>query len=93
MIFITLKVSSEKRMFDLQVNTDQKIKSTLRILQEAGLISEDEFVKMKYVYSERQKRKINIGVTYEQAQIYQGDIISCGEGILPIVNKAGIVNG
>lgn len=91
MICITLRDLSEKRTFDLQVNTDQKIKNTLQILQEAGMVSK-EVSTATHVYSERQKQQINTGISYEQAQIYQGDIISCWHGSLPIQKGAGMQN-
>ncbi|TCL60976.1 hypothetical protein EDD76_10173 [Kineothrix alysoides] len=73
LISLTLVIRNER--LDIQVNREQKLQETLEILADSGrlpcLSAEDS----QTVHSMRRKERINTKLTYEQANIYTGDIL------------------
>lgn len=61
-----------KRSHDIQINSQQKIKDTLKILKDAGIMSEIQLESIK-VKSVRKRMYINIEKSYEEEQINSGD--------------------
>lgn len=73
MLALTLIVEEENHKFDIQVDEKQRILDTLAILEESGKIGvQMEDVK---VYSERNQEYRSPLLSYEQAQLYNGDTL------------------
>lgn len=65
-------IDTQKNTFDIQVNSEQRIGTTLRIMKEnlPGFTYEEG---RAYIQSDRTKRRLKSGQTYEEAKIYTGD--------------------
>lgn len=76
-MLITLTITNHKSAWqeDVQVNPQQKIEDTLSILQEAGRISSQEWTKDSRIRSVRRGILLDAGSSYEQEEIYTGDIL------------------
>lgn len=59
---------------DVQVNSQQKVKDTLQILQEAGALWDLDFKKCS-IKSLRRGLRLDAAKTYEDEHIYSGDIL------------------
>ncbi|MGN0305128.1 MAG: hypothetical protein ACI4D2_03120 [Lachnospiraceae bacterium] len=64
-----------KKAYDIMADREQRIKTTVRVLQETMPEIFDGIEEPVNVQSERTKRRINIEKTYREAGIYQGDIL------------------
>lgn len=72
-IIVTITNCATNQSYDIQVDNRQKIQTTLRVLRENIphiLAGTDEPIRIQ---SDRNKRRINPGQTYEEAYIYSGD--------------------
>lgn len=69
---ITLTESDGKSR-DIIVNSGQRIRETLGILEEAGILRNAAGVRM--VQSMRNGEYINLDKSYEEADIFYGDIV------------------
>ena len=73
-ITITIKNEWSGKTYDISLDNQQKIETTLRVMREnlpesmQGIGIEPE------VQSERTSRRLNVGETYEESHIYTGDI-------------------
>lgn len=74
-MIVTLHLDETYWERDIKVNREQKIRETLWILVDAGVLPTDTLQKMKTVFSERQGICIDPEQTYQQAEVYQGDIL------------------
>jgi len=68
---LTITISIVVNSYDIQVNSEQRIKTTLRIMKEniqelTHLLNDVE------VREKRRGRKINLDQTYEEEKIYSG---------------------
>jgi len=69
---LTITISIVVNSYDIQVNSEQRIKTTLRIMKEniqelTHLLNDVE------VRKKRSGRKINLDQTYEEERIYSGN--------------------
>ncbi len=71
---LTWRVKGQ-RDIDLIVSTEQKISETIDILAEKELFDRDIIDSVKYVKSLRTNNQVNILLTYNEANIYSGDIL------------------
>lgn len=73
---LTLTLKSEKAQIerDIQVNPEQKIKDTLHILQEAGLLLGIE-IEQVTIKSLRRGLCLDKEENYTQQSVYTGDIL------------------
>ena len=62
---------TQKNTFDIQVNSGQRIGTTLRVLKEN--LSGFTYGENAYIQSDRTKRRLKPEQTYEEAYIYTGD--------------------
>lgn len=60
---------------DLLVFEEQKIVETMKILEEKGLLEEEQTESVKYIKSLRTNNQVNALLTYSEANIYSGDIL------------------
>lgn len=60
---------------DLLVFEEQKIVETMEILEEKGLLEEEQTESVKYIKSLRTNNQVNTLLTYSEANIYSGDIL------------------
>lgn len=60
---------------DLLVFEEQKIVETMEILEEKGLLEEEQTETVKYIKSLRTNNQVNVLLTYSEATIYSGDIL------------------
>lgn len=67
---ITLR-SGNTTEINIRIDERQSIRDTLIVLVENGKIY--PINDLQKVYSMRKKQYVNIGLTYEQAEIYNGD--------------------
>lgn len=74
-MILTFIITSENKEIDLKVNGRQAIRDTLMIMQENGLISNTINVDELKVASARHKEAVVCGQSYEEAEIYNGDIL------------------
>lgn len=72
---LTWKLDDGKEELNVQVPGGQKIKDTLKIFVESGFLAEETFKDIKNIRSLRRKERKNINLTYEQGNIYPGDIL------------------
>lgn len=69
-----ITISYEGILGDFKVNRKQKIEDTITVISEGTLFFEGK--KEKYtIFSKRRGERINRHLTYEQAEIYAGDIL------------------
>lgn len=59
---------------DIKVNRKQRIEDTVTVLRKCGLLERQEF-NFYTIFSKRKEIRINRHLTYEQAEIYTGDIL------------------
>ena len=62
---------------NIRIDERQSIRDTLMVLVENGKIY--PINDLQKVYSMRKKQYVNIGLTYEQAEIYNGDRLIIGK--------------
>ena len=74
-MIITLSQESKQFRVDLKVNREQKISDTLLILKDGGILPEQIEVSENRICSERLDEYIDVQMTYQQAGIYNGDIL------------------
>jgi len=74
-MIITLKQNTKKNEMDIKVNREQRIMDTLLILIDGGILQEQSDLEKNTIYSERLDKKIDVKMTYEQAEVYNGDIL------------------
>ncbi len=74
-MIITLRQNTKKNGMDIKVNREQRIMDTLLILIDGGILQEQSDLENNTIYSERLDKKIDVKMTYEQAEIYNGDIL------------------
>lgn len=74
-MIITLRQNTKKNEMDIKVNREQRIMDTLLILIDGGILQEQSDLENNTIYSERLDKKIDVKMTYEQAEVYNGDIL------------------
>ena len=74
-MIITLRQNTEKNGMDIKVNREQRIMDTLLILIDGRILQGQSELENNTIYSERLDEKIDVKMTYEQAEIYNGDIL------------------
>lgn len=74
-MILTFVIASESRKIDLKVNEKQVIKDTLIIMQENKYMPETTDIDGLKVMSARQGKPVICGQSYEEAEIYNGDIL------------------
>lgn len=67
---ITLKTNTGIEL-NIRIDERQSIRDTLTVLKENGKLYPIDGVEK--IYSMRQKKYVNVLLTYEQAEIYNGD--------------------
>lgn len=60
---------------DIKVNRAQKIVETIMVLKDGGILSSDLDIGKIGVFSKRKGKYINKNASYEQEEIFQGDIL------------------
>ena len=71
---LTWRVKDQPDM-DLLVSDEQKIAETMEILVEKGLLDMETADSATYMKSLRTNNQVNIFLTYQEAEIYSGDIL------------------
>lgn len=74
-MIITLCQRETGVRIDIKVNREQKITDTLVILLDGGILEEKGGLADNRIYSERKEKYIDAEQTYQQAGIYNGDIL------------------
>lgn len=77
---LTWRINKDKNI-DLMVNDEQRISETMHILSERGILPEDIVENVRHVKSLRTKNQVNILMTYNEADIYSGDILEITDNI------------
>lgn len=72
-MIITLIWNDEKNEIDMKVNPEQRILDTLLVLADADVLNGTE--ENQSLYSKRLNEYIEVKMSYEQAGIYNGDIL------------------
>lgn len=75
MLTITMQV--EQKQLDIMVLPQQRILEVLKVLRENGLFIMK--IEDKSIYSRRRKEYINQNLTFQQASIFNGDILEVRE--------------
>ncbi len=65
---------------NLLVPDEQKITETLQVLAESGMIEEDAANRITYVKSLRTHNQIPVEWTYQEGNIFSGDILQTAAG-------------
>lgn len=74
-MILTLTVKEKQRKeFDIQVPSTQRVDDTLEVLYENGLIDDYKFNLCK-VFSDRQGKWLDVTRTYEENEVYTADIM------------------
>lgn len=60
---------------DVIVNSEQTIVETIQVLSESGMVDCGNIINTRYVKSLRQMKQVNTFLSYDEAEIYTGDII------------------
>lgn len=60
---------------DIKINPEQKIVDTLLILVDGGVLSGDLQIENIYIFSKRRNENIDVKLSYESANIQNGDIL------------------
>lgn len=60
---------------DIKVNRAQKIAETIMVLKDGGILPSDLDVGKIGIFSKRKGKYINKNASYEQEEIFQGDIL------------------
>lgn len=71
---LTWRVKGQSDM-DLLVSDGQQIAETMGILAEKGLLDAEAAASAKYMKSLRTNNQVNVFLTYQEADIYSGDIL------------------
>lgn len=71
---LTWRVKGRPDM-DLLVSDGQQIAETMGILAEKGLLDAGTAASAKYMKSLRTNNQVNVFLTYQEADIYSGDIL------------------
>lgn len=71
----TLCWESKEFRKDIKVNREQKIEDTLQILWNGGVLPAEFRPETHQLFSGRKKVSINPDLNYEEAEIYNGDIL------------------
>ena len=74
-MILTLCWESKDMMIDIKVNREQKIADTISILMDGGVLPTDFDVDKNDIFSNRKGEDINLNISYEEAEIYNGDIL------------------
>ena len=69
-----ITISYGSFQIDLKVNRKQKIEDAISVLEDNGMLLIQE-TDNYMIFSERKRVRINRHLTYEQAEIYSGDIL------------------
>lgn len=72
---LTWRISGQNRDLNLLVSEEQKIKETLQVLVERGLVPAETADSVSYVRALRTNHQVNILLTYKEGNIYFGDIL------------------
>lgn len=75
MLIVTIEESQQGVRVDIQVNPEQKMIETLKILQENGVLREECVYEGMKVKSIRKKEYLHTGLTFEQNGIQESDIL------------------
>ncbi|MDE6625486.1 MAG: hypothetical protein K2K56_03830 [Lachnospiraceae bacterium] len=74
-MILTLTIKeNEKKAFDIQVPSEQRIKDTLQVLMENGLIDGTKCESYQ-VFSVRNSQWLDMKQTYEENGVYTADIV------------------
>lgn len=79
-ITITIKNEWSGKTYDISLDNQQKIETTLRVMRENFPESMQGIGIEPEVQSERTSRRLNVGETYEESHIYTGDILIISQG-------------
>ena len=71
----TLCWEEEEFTKDIKVNREQKLFETILILINGGILPRNYDVKSKRIFSKRKGEYIDVNTSYEQENIYNGDIL------------------
>lgn len=71
----TLRWEEQEFIKDIKVNRAQKICDTILILQDGGVLPNEAGKEKIRIFSKRKGEYINTEQSYEQADIFQGDIL------------------
>ena len=71
----TLCWESKEFGTDIKVNREQKIEDTLQILWNGGILPAEFRSETHQIFSGRKEVYINTDLNYEEAEIYNGDIL------------------
>lgn len=74
MIF-TLCWEDKEFSIDIKVNREQKVSETLLILADGGILPMDFEIEKMRLFSKRKGEYIDINLSYEQGDIFNGDIL------------------
>ena len=75
-ITITIKNEWSGKTYDISLDNQQKIETTLRVMRE----NLPESMQGIGIEPERTSRRLNVGETYEESHIYTGDILIISQG-------------
>ncbi len=65
-----------QRDLELLVSDGQKIKETMEILAERGFMEEEAAEAVRYIRAMRKNNQVSVLLTYREADIYSGDILT-----------------
>lgn len=77
---LTWRIPGQNKDLNLLVSEEQKIKETLQVLAERGLVPGKMADSVRYVRALRTKQRVNILLTYKEGNIYFGDILQIEQG-------------
>lgn len=75
---MVITISCGTNSYDIKTSSENTIVDTLRILEEKGMIMDENGIPEK-IYSVRKKKNISTNATYRECGIYQGDILRLKE--------------
>lgn len=76
MLTVTIEEKKQGIRIDVQVNPQQKIMETLKILAENNVMLEESVYEGMKIKSTRKKEYLHSGLTFEQSDIREGDILT-----------------
>lgn len=71
----TLCWDSKNLKIDIKVNREQKIADTMLILFDGGVLPTDFNTENRRIFSKRKNEYIDTGLSYENAKIFNGDVL------------------
>lgn len=71
----TLCWQSKEWEIDIKVNREQRIGDTMLILLDGGILPMGIQKEKNHIFSKRKHQNINMDLSYEEAEIYNGDIL------------------